>query len=146
MLTNNTSHLYTRVRVRLGCQVDTKLPFPKQFGIVAIRGCEIEGILNEKGQLADGPQAEGDRSFGRGDDRTYRVWLDCNQYQTDLAAANAGSGDVYVIHIRSCPWLLHHCDHRLAVRVSSEQRLILNCDPLNSSTRSCPLARRFPTL
>jgi intron-binding protein aquarius len=73
--------------------VDTTLPFPQQFGIIAIRGCEIEGILNDKGQLADHPSAEG-RSF-RGDDRTYRVWLDCNQYQSDLAMAGKGHGDVY---------------------------------------------------
>lgn len=30
-----------------------------------------------------------------GDRRTFRVWLDCNQYREDMSEANKGKDDVY---------------------------------------------------
>ena len=31
----------------------------------------------------------------KGDERTYRIWLDCNQYEIDLKSATSGGEDVY---------------------------------------------------
>lgn len=71
---------------------DPNAPFMKQFGITSIRGCEVEGILDEKGQLVQ--DMDGEPSYPN-DDRTYRVWLDCNQYQSDLLSSTQGGPDVY---------------------------------------------------
>ena len=46
-----------------------------------MRGCEVEGLLDDKGHLLEDPEDVG--KF-RTDERTIRVWLDCNQYQADM--------------------------------------------------------------
>lgn len=92
-------------------------PFVPQAGLTYIRGCEIEGMLDENGRVIE----EGEsfcplKSFEflfpldlsvisfrlcnsagpdpkpefRGDSRTYRVWLDPNQYQSDMTATIKG--------------------------------------------------------
>lgn len=69
---------------------NSKRPFVKQFGITSIRGCEVEGILNDKGVIIEEHLNDEDKKL-KGNDRTYRVWLDCNQYQSDLT----NKDDVY---------------------------------------------------
>ena len=69
--------------------------FPEEFGIRYIRGCEIEGMLDESGRIIEeGPEPKPEI---KGDTRTFRVWLDCNQYKTDMDNLKKGktSDDVY---------------------------------------------------
>jgi len=60
-----------------------------QFGLDYVRGAEIEGMLDEQGKLIEeGPEPKPEF---KGDKRTFRVWLDTNQYQQDMATAAQGS-------------------------------------------------------
>ena len=55
---------------------------------MAIRGCEIEGLLDADGRvIEEGPDP---RPVLTGEKRTYRVWLDANQYQKDMTAHEEG--------------------------------------------------------
>lgn len=61
--------------------------------MVSVRGCEVEGMLDVNGRVIDeGPEP---KPSLEGDTRTYRVWLDCNQYRIDQENANSGDEDVY---------------------------------------------------
>jgi len=72
---------------------DRKLPFKEQYGVKFIRGCEIEGLLDEEGNvIEEGPDA---KPLPKGDMRTYRVWLDTNQYKIDVEGTAKGGEDVY---------------------------------------------------
>ncbi|KAF2366652.1 Intron-binding protein aquarius N-terminal [Trinorchestia longiramus] len=69
--------------------------FPEEYGISYVRGCEIEGMLDENGRvIEEGPEPKPEM---KGDTRTFRVWLDCNQYKKDLDSVKEGSAneDVY---------------------------------------------------
>lgn len=47
-----------------------------------VRGCEVEGMLDANGRvIEDGPEP---RPQLPGEQRTYRVWLDSNQYRLDM--------------------------------------------------------------
>ena len=46
-----------------------------------IRGCEVEGLLDPTGRLID--ESTVDKHYYDTDFRTYRVWLDANQYAVD---------------------------------------------------------------
>lgn len=64
-----------------------------QVGLECVRGCEVEGMLDTNGRvIEDGPEP---RPILPGDQRTYRVWLDCNQYHDDMDKLNRGGTDVY---------------------------------------------------
>ena len=53
-----------------------------------IRGCEVEGMLDENGKvIEEGPEPKPKLS---GDFRTWRVWLDTNQYQLDMETISKG--------------------------------------------------------
>lgn len=53
-----------------------------QVGLMCVRGCEIEGMLDFNGRvIEDGPEP---KPVLVGEKRTYRVWLDCNQYRLDM--------------------------------------------------------------
>ena len=59
-------------------------PFVTQMGLIAVRGCEIEGILNEDGKLiGDEMNPNQSKPEFSDDRRTYRVILDANQYKMD---------------------------------------------------------------
>ncbi|XP_048393345.1 RNA helicase aquarius isoform X3 [Stegostoma tigrinum] len=77
-----------------GTKFDRKQPFAEQYGLVFVRGCEIQGMLDEKGRvIEDGPEP---KPKLKGDSRTYRVWLDPNQYQQDMSfSIQSGAEDVY---------------------------------------------------
>ncbi|XP_071786990.1 RNA helicase aquarius-like [Asterias amurensis] len=67
--------------------------FIESVGLLHVRGCEVEGMLNEEGRvIEDGPDPKPELP---GAQRTYRVWLDSNQYQQDMAGTAAGGEDVY---------------------------------------------------
>ena len=64
-------------------QFDWSQPFVPQVGLEYVRGCEVEGILDEHGRvIEEGPEPK--PSFTT-PSRTYRVWLDTNQYQKDMS-------------------------------------------------------------
>ncbi|XP_067847483.1 RNA helicase aquarius [Heptranchias perlo] len=77
-----------------GTKFDRKQPFAEQSGLLFVRGCEIQGMLDEKGRvIEEGPEP---KPKLKGDSRTYRVWLDPNQYQQDMSySIQNGAEDVY---------------------------------------------------
>lgn len=65
-----------------GTRFDRRQPFLGQSGLVYVRGCEVQGMLDDKGRvIEEGPEP---RPKLHGDTRTFRVWLDPNQYQQDM--------------------------------------------------------------
>ncbi|XP_066599155.1 RNA helicase aquarius [Prorops nasuta] len=77
----------------IGTKYSHKLPFIPQVGLTTVRGCEVEGMLDSNGRvIEDGPEP---RPILPGDSRTYRVWLDSNQYRIDMDNASHGGEDVY---------------------------------------------------
>lgn len=77
----------------IGTKYSHKLPFIPQVGLTTVRGCEVEGMLDSNGRvIEDGPEP---RPMLSGDTRTYRVWLDSNQYRLDMDSASHGNEDVY---------------------------------------------------
>lgn len=57
----------------------------------------IRQILHFEADLPPGPEPKPEL---KGDDRTFRVWLDTNQYQQDMAATVQGS-EVCVVFYES---------------------------------------------
>ncbi|KFW71326.1 Intron-binding protein aquarius, partial [Pygoscelis adeliae] len=77
-----------------GTKFDRRRPFVEQTGLVYVRGCEIQGMLDERGRvIEEGPEP---KPRLKGDCRTYRVFLDPNQYQQDMTnTIQNGAEDVY---------------------------------------------------
>ncbi|XP_054727930.1 RNA helicase aquarius [Anastrepha obliqua] len=76
-----------------GTKYNQREPFIPQVGLVYVRGCEVEGMLDANGRvIEDGPEP---RPQLPGEQRTYRVWLDSNQYRLDMDNLQDGSDDVY---------------------------------------------------
>ncbi|XP_058466843.1 RNA helicase aquarius [Malaya genurostris] len=77
----------------IGTKYDYKDHFIPQVGLVHVRGCEIEGMLDANGRvIEDGIEQKPQLT---GEQRTYRVWLDSNQYRVDMDGLQAGGDDVY---------------------------------------------------
>nr|CAD7589608.1 unnamed protein product [Timema genevievae] len=77
----------------IGTKFDHRAPFVPQVGLTFVRGCEIEGMLDQNGRvIEEGPEP---KPALPGEKRTFRVWLDCNQYRLDMDNANQGKEDVY---------------------------------------------------
>ncbi|UYV62253.1 AQR [Cordylochernes scorpioides] len=75
-----------------GKRYDYKQPFIPQVGLTYVRGCEIEGMLDTNGRvIEEGPEPKPELP---GDTRTFRVWLDCNQYRLDMDEGLQKSEDV----------------------------------------------------
>jgi intron-binding protein aquarius len=73
--------------------LDLKSQFIPQVGLMSVRGCEVEGMLDENGKvIEEGPEPKPKLS---GDSRTWRVLLDTNQYQMDMERTMKGAEDVY---------------------------------------------------
>ncbi|CRK91492.1 CLUMA_CG005158, isoform A [Clunio marinus] len=79
--------------VPIGTKYNHRGNFIEQVGLVNVRGCEIEGLLDESGKVIE--EGIEPRSKLPGDKRTYRVWLDTNQYRKDIEALQEGGDDVY---------------------------------------------------
>ncbi|KAK3563005.1 hypothetical protein QTP86_013270 [Hemibagrus guttatus] len=77
-----------------GTRFDRRQPFMEQTGLVYVRGCEVQGMLDDKGRvIEEGPDP---KPKLRGDTRTFRVWLDPNQYQQDMTnSIQNGAEDPY---------------------------------------------------
>lgn len=74
--------------VLAGTKYNTQGVFLEQSGLVYVRGCEMEGMLDQNGRvIEDGPEP---RPVLTGDARTFRVMLDCNQYRIDMDSAAQG--------------------------------------------------------
>ena len=83
------------VTVRPTCPPGTpyryKEPFIPQVGLTYVRGCEVEGMLDPQGKIID--EASLDKPYYDTDFRTYRVWLDCNQYKLDMDNTSGDNDD-----------------------------------------------------
>ncbi|XP_017083650.2 RNA helicase aquarius [Drosophila eugracilis] len=76
-----------------GTKYKHREPFIPQVGLVSVRGCEVEGMLDANGRvIEDGPEP---RPQLPGEQRCYRVWLDSNQYRLDMDDLQEGADDVY---------------------------------------------------
>ncbi|KAL7992492.1 hypothetical protein Chor_016748 [Crotalus horridus] len=77
-----------------GTKFDRRQLFVEQTGLVYVRGCEIQGMLDDKGRvIEEGPEP---KPRLKGDSRTFRVFLDPNQYQQDMASTiQSRTEDVY---------------------------------------------------
>ncbi|KAK7100268.1 RNA helicase aquarius-like [Littorina saxatilis] len=85
--------LTVRPQVPIGYRYKHGTDFVTQVGLVCVRGCEIEGLLDDTGKvIEEGPDAKPEL---HGDNRTYRVWLDPNQYQLDMTHTVKSGEDVY---------------------------------------------------
>ncbi|KAG6449940.1 RNA helicase aquarius isoform X1 [Manduca sexta] len=77
----------------IGTKYDYRKSMVEQAGIVYVRGCEVEGMLDASGRvIEEGPEP---RPELEGDSRTFRLLLDPNQYRLDLDRASKGNEDVY---------------------------------------------------
>ncbi|KAI5643113.1 intron-binding protein aquarius [Phthorimaea operculella] len=77
----------------IGTKYDYRKSMVDQAGIVYVRGCEVEGMLDASGRvIEEGPEP---RPQLDGDSRTFRLLLDPNQYRVDLDRASKGGEDVY---------------------------------------------------
>lgn len=73
----------------LGTKYDYRKSMVEQAGIVYVRGCEVEGMLDASGRvIEEGPEP---RPELEGDARTFRLLLDPNQYRLDLDHASKGT-------------------------------------------------------
>lgn len=71
-----------------------------QVGIVYVRGCEVEGMLDASGRvIEEGPEPKPELD---GDTRTFRLLLDPNQYRHDLDRASKGTEVRFIL-----PLLFH---------------------------------------
>ncbi|XP_043929809.1 RNA helicase aquarius isoform X2 [Protopterus annectens] len=77
-----------------GTRLDWKKSFVEQTGLIYVRGCEVQGMLDDKGRvIEEGPEPKPEL---KGDLRTFRVFLDPNQYQQDMTnTIQSGAEDVY---------------------------------------------------
>ncbi|XP_077394248.1 RNA helicase aquarius isoform X2 [Festucalex cinctus] len=83
-----------RPNMPYGTRFDRRQAFVEQTGLVYVRGCEVQGMLDDRGRvIEEGPEP---KPKLRGDSRTFRVWLDPNQYQQDMTSSiQAGTEDPY---------------------------------------------------
>uniref|UniRef100_A0AAR2JCJ2 RNA helicase aquarius n=1 Tax=Pygocentrus nattereri TaxID=42514 RepID=A0AAR2JCJ2_PYGNA len=83
-----------RPTLAYGTRFDRRQPFVEQTGLVYVRGCEVQGMLDDKGRvIEEGPDP---KPKLKGDARTFRVWLDPNQYQQDMTTTvQNGAEDPY---------------------------------------------------
>uniref|UniRef100_A0A915BBL4 Intron-binding protein aquarius n=2 Tax=Parascaris univalens TaxID=6257 RepID=A0A915BBL4_PARUN len=75
--------LTCRPKAAIGTKYNVQKPFKEQIQIVHVRGCELEGILDASGNVIEEYAAYEKKPLLEGDSRTYRVWLDQNQYRLD---------------------------------------------------------------
>lgn len=85
--------LTVRPTAPIGTKYDYRAPFLSQCGLACVRGCEMEGMLDQNGRvIEEGPEP---KPVLPGDTRTFRVILDSNQYRMDMDKAAQGEEDVY---------------------------------------------------
>ncbi|GAB6024502.1 hypothetical protein CHUAL_009656 [Chamberlinius hualienensis] len=86
--------LTVRPKCPIGTQYRFNEPFIPQVGLTYIRGCEIEGMVDITGRVVE--EGLEQKPNIPGDKRTYRVFLDCNQYRIDMEnVIEKGQEDIY---------------------------------------------------
>lgn len=79
---------FMNIVFNLGTKYNHREPFIPQVGLSYVRGCEVEGMLDQNGRvIEEGPEPKPQLP---GEKRTFRVWLDCNQYCKDMDSASQG--------------------------------------------------------
>uniref|UniRef100_A0A158PPL3 Intron-binding protein aquarius (inferred by orthology to a human protein) n=1 Tax=Anisakis simplex TaxID=6269 RepID=A0A158PPL3_ANISI len=73
-----------RPKAKVGTRYDVLKSFKEQIDIVHVRGCEVDGLLDATGNVIEEYAAYEKKPLLEGDSRTYRVWLDQNQYRMDI--------------------------------------------------------------
>lgn len=92
----------------LGTKYDYRRSMVDQAGIVYVRGCEVEGMLDATGRvIEEGPEP---RPELPGDSRTFRLLLDPNQYRLDLDRASKGQ-EVRVKMLHYNCYIYKYCKH-----------------------------------
>lgn len=82
-------HSYMYIYCNLGTKYDYRKSMTDQAGIVYVRGCEVEGMLDASGRvIEEGPEPKPELE---GDTRTFRLLLDPNQYRHDLDRVSKGT-------------------------------------------------------
>jgi hypothetical protein len=86
-----------------GTRYDYRKSMVDQAGVVFVRGCEVEGMLDASGRvIEEGPEPKPELD---GDSRTFRLLLDPNQYGMDLDRASKGKEVcIHIIYLSlRCP-------------------------------------------
>lgn len=85
-----------------GAHHDVRRPFLTQIAVDAVRGCEVEGLLDERGDVMDDGANAADEAAHDGVGQryrtlrpTWRVWLDANQHAIDNATAAGAANRLY---------------------------------------------------
>ena len=69
------------------------MSFLSQYGVEFVRGVEVEGFLDDEGRVIEDWI---EKPHFTGNQRTLRVWLDTNQYHSDMSYTLKGEReDVY---------------------------------------------------
>ncbi|WKY11101.1 hypothetical protein Q1695_003001 [Nippostrongylus brasiliensis] len=80
----------------VGTKYDVRKPFKDQIQVTYVRGCEIEGMMDQNGNVIEEFEAYEKKHQIQGDIRRYRVFLDPNQYRIDMEnRVEKGAEDVY---------------------------------------------------
>uniref|UniRef100_A0A914YCM7 Intron-binding protein aquarius n=1 Tax=Panagrolaimus superbus TaxID=310955 RepID=A0A914YCM7_9BILA len=78
--------------VKVGTRFDPRKPFKDQIKVAAVRGCEIDGLIDNDGKVIEEMEHREALKGLTGDVRKYRIWLDPNQYFIDQSN---DEGDIY---------------------------------------------------
>ena len=85
--------LTIRPRLSYGTPFDSKVNFLHQYGVEYVRGVEVEGFLDNEGRVIEDWI---EKPHFTGNQRTLRVWLDTNQYHSDMTQTlQSGREDAY---------------------------------------------------
>uniref|UniRef100_A0A7E4VRV5 Intron-binding protein aquarius n=1 Tax=Panagrellus redivivus TaxID=6233 RepID=A0A7E4VRV5_PANRE len=69
--------------LEVGGKFDHRKPFTDQIKVSAVRGCEVDGLINSEGKVVEEMEHRDALRGLTGDVRKYRVWMDPNQYFID---------------------------------------------------------------
>ena len=75
-------------KLTYGTPFDSKINFLHQYGVEYVRGVEVEGYLDNEGRVIEDWI---DKPHFTGNQRTLRVWLDTNQYHSDMSKTLQGN-------------------------------------------------------
>uniref|UniRef100_A0A1I7T695 Intron-binding protein aquarius n=1 Tax=Caenorhabditis tropicalis TaxID=1561998 RepID=A0A1I7T695_9PELO len=75
-------------RSAAGLKFDVRRPFAEQIEVLSVRGCDVEGMLDQDGHLLEEYTSYEKKAKIPGDLRKFRLLLDANQYRLDMEEAN----------------------------------------------------------
>ncbi|EFP13371.1 CRE-EMB-4 protein [Caenorhabditis remanei] len=76
-----------------GLKFDVRRPFAEQIEVLSVRGCDVEGMLDQDGHLLEEYTSYEKKTKIPGDMRKFRLLLDPNQYRLDMEQGN--KDDIY---------------------------------------------------